>query len=56
MVVAKAAAPLAAAWLWTLTGDYSLVLAAIIAMSIVMALAFWWSAWASGRQLGDRPA
>jgi predicted MFS family arabinose efflux permease len=44
MVVAKAAAPLAAAWIWSISGDYSAVIAAIVAASIVMTLSFWWTA------------
>jgi len=49
MVVAKAAAPLGAAWLWTIAGSYGIVLAAVVGTSIIMALAFWWAAWKSGR-------
>ena len=50
MVLAKAAAPLAAAWLWTATGSYTLVLVSIIAASVVMAVAFWSAAWMSRRR------
>lgn len=53
MVLAKAMAPLAAAWIWTFTGTYAAVLAAIVATSVVMALAFWWAAWTSSRRFGD---
>lgn len=49
MVLAKAIAPLAAAWIWTATGSYALVLAAIVATSLAMALSFWWAAWQSKR-------
>ena len=56
MVLAKAAAPLGAAWIWTITGSYALVMAAIVATSVLMALAFWWAAWLSRRQSGGNPA
>lgn len=47
MVLAKAGAPLAAAWLWTLSGGYAAVLVALIGSSLAMAAAFWWAAWRS---------
>lgn len=40
-VVAKAAAPLAAAFLWTATGSYDALLQAVLAGSVVVALSFW---------------
>lgn len=39
--VAKAGAPFAAAWLWTLAGDYDAVLWALLASSLVAAVAYW---------------
>lgn len=51
MVVAKAGAPLAAAWLWTISGGYSAVLIALIGSSLLMVGAFWWAA---SRSRGDR--
>ncbi|MHA6299942.1 MFS transporter [Devosia sp. CAU 1758] len=50
MVLAKAIAPLAAAWIWSITGSYAAVLIAIVATSVMMALAFWSAAWTSGRR------
>ncbi|MEO6012069.1 MAG: MFS transporter [Devosia sp.] len=50
MVVAKAGAPLAAAWIWTATGTYSAVLLAIVGTSVLMVAAFWWTAGQSPRR------
>ncbi len=50
MVLAKAIAPLAAAWIWSATGSYAVALAAIVVMSLLTALSFWWSAWRSTRR------
>ncbi len=44
VVVAKAGAPLAAAWIWTATGSYSGVLLAVLGTSVAMVAAFWWAA------------
>ncbi len=56
MVLAKAVAPLAAAWIWAATGSYAVVLAAIVATSVIMALAFWAAAWRSSGGFGrSRP-
>lgn len=44
MVMAMAGAPLAAAWLWTISGGYSAVLMALVATSLLMVGAFWWAA------------
>ena len=38
---AKAAAPFAAAWLWTLAGDYDAVLWALLVSAVVAAVAYW---------------
>lgn len=43
-IVAKALAPLAAAWLWSVHSDYWLPMLAIVAASVVMAVAFWGAA------------
>lgn len=43
MVLAKAGAPLAAAWIWTISGGYSGVLIAIIGSCLLMVGAFWWA-------------
>ncbi len=43
--VARAAAPLAAAWLWTVNGSYGLVMWAIVAASLLLAAGFWTAAW-----------
>lgn len=52
MVLAKAGAPLAAAWLWTISGGYSAVLIALIGSSLLMVGAFWWTASRSRRRAG----
>jgi predicted MFS family arabinose efflux permease len=49
MTLAKALAPLGAAWIWSVTGNYGSVLSAIVVTSVVMTLSFWWAAWQSGR-------
>lgn len=43
--VARAAAPLAAAWLWTVNQSYALVLWAIIGASLLLVAGFWTAAW-----------
>lgn len=43
--VARAAAPLAAAWLWTVNQSYSLVMGAILIASLFLAAGFWSAAW-----------
>lgn len=55
MVVAKAGAPLAAAWIWTATGSYSVVLVAVVGTSILMVAAFWWAAWRSRSSQSTTP-
>ncbi|MDX2273954.1 MAG: MFS transporter [Hyphomonadaceae bacterium] len=45
--IAKAAAPLGAAMLWSLTQSYAIVLIAIIAGSLVLTFGFWFAAWLS---------
>jgi len=55
MILAKAGAPLAAAWIWSATGSYTVVLAIIVATSTIMALSFWWAAWRSSRSSVWRP-
>jgi len=52
MTIAKAIAPLAAAALWSATGNYGMVMVAVFAMSCLMALAFWGAAWTSKRVRG----
>lgn len=49
MTIAKAIAPLAAAALWTATGNYGMVMVAVFAMSCLMAAAFWSAAGMSKR-------
>jgi predicted MFS family arabinose efflux permease len=49
MIIAKALAPLAAAWLWSIGESYDIPMLAIVLSSLVMAAAFWWAA-AIGRQ------
>jgi hypothetical protein len=43
--VARAIAPLAAAWLWTINQSYDPVMWAIVGASVLLALSFWWAAW-----------
>jgi predicted MFS family arabinose efflux permease len=43
-IIAKALAPLLAAWLWSLQSNYTLPMLAIVIGSLVMAVAFWWAA------------
>ena len=43
-IIAKALAPLLAAWLWSLQSNYTLPMLAIVIGSLVMAMAFWWAA------------
>jgi predicted MFS family arabinose efflux permease len=43
--VARAIAPLAAAWLWTINQSYGPVMWAIVGASVLLALSFWWAAW-----------
>ena len=43
--VARAAAPLAAAWLWAINGSYGLVMWAIVAASLLLVGGFWTAAW-----------
>ena len=43
--IARAIAPLAAAWLWTIHDSYSLVMWAILGMSLLLAAGFWRAAW-----------
>ncbi|MFW7342287.1 MFS transporter [Pollutimonas sp. H1-120] len=45
--LARAFAPVAAAWLWSSTMSYDVVLWAIAACAAVLALSFWLAAWAS---------
>jgi predicted MFS family arabinose efflux permease len=47
---AKSLAPLAAALMWSATGSYAIVAAAILGGALVMSLAFWWTAAASVRR------
>ncbi|UOD50865.1 MFS transporter [Orrella daihaiensis] len=42
---ARAAAPLAAAWLWTVNQSYGLVMWAIVGASLLLAAGFWTAAW-----------
>jgi predicted MFS family arabinose efflux permease len=48
--IAKALAPLAAAWLWSVEGSYSLPMLAIVVSSLVMTATFWWSVIVSKRR------
>lgn len=50
MIIAKAIAPLAAAALWTVTGNYGGVLIGVFAASLVMMLTFWWASAVSSLQ------
>jgi predicted MFS family arabinose efflux permease len=43
--VARAAAPLVAAWLWSVNQSYALVMLAIVGASLLLAGCFWWAAW-----------
>jgi MFS family permease len=43
-IIAKALAPLLAAWLWSLQSNYTLPMLAIVIGSLVMAVAFWGAA------------
>ncbi len=43
--IARAAAPLAAAWLWTVNQSYGLVMMAIVGASLLLAAGFWTAAW-----------
>ena len=43
--IARAIAPLAAAWLWTIGDSYSLVMWAILGSSLLLAAGFWCAAW-----------
>ena len=43
--IARAIAPLAAAWLWTIGDSYSLVMWAILGSSLLLAAGFWRAAW-----------
>jgi predicted MFS family arabinose efflux permease len=43
--IARAAAPLAAAWLWTVNQSYGLVMWAIVGASLLLASGFWTAAW-----------
>lgn len=54
MTLAKAVAPLGAAAIWTATGDYGAVMVSIVGMSMVMAVAFWFSAATSARRSTNR--
>lgn len=49
MTVARAVAPLAAAALWSASGNYAGTMVAVVALSVVMALSFWMAAAASRR-------
>jgi predicted MFS family arabinose efflux permease len=42
--LARAIAPLAAAWLWSINQSYMLVMWAIVGSSVLLALGFWWAA------------
>lgn len=42
---ARAIAPLAAAWLWTIHESYTLVLWGIVGSSLLLVAGFWWAAW-----------
>jgi MFS family permease len=52
MMVAKAAAPFGAAWLWAASGSYAAVLIAMLVGSAVLVLAFWLSALLCGHREG----
>ncbi|MEO6984164.1 MAG: MFS transporter [Paralcaligenes sp.] len=43
----RALAPVAAAWLWGMTGSYGLVLWAIVAAAVILAISFWMAAFLS---------
>ncbi|NYT62533.1 MFS transporter [Alcaligenaceae bacterium] len=45
--IARAVAPVGAAYLWSLSASYSLVLGAIVACAIILALGFWLAVWLS---------
>lgn len=48
--LARAIAPVAAAFIWTSTGSYTAVLWAIFSCAALLAISFWLAAWASHRQ------
>jgi MFS family permease len=48
--IAKALAPLTAAWLWSVNENYSLPMLAIVLASLVMTATFWWSVIVSKRR------
>jgi hypothetical protein len=50
MMIAKAAAPFGAAWLWAASGSYAAVLIAMLVGSTVLVLTFWLSAVLAGRR------
>lgn len=50
MTIARALAPLAGAALWSATGNYASTMLVVIALSIVMVVAFWIAAMTSTRQ------
>lgn len=54
MILARALAPLAAAALWSATGNYGAAMTATVLMSILMAAAFWWAAARSSRSDGGQ--
>jgi hypothetical protein len=56
MMVAKAAAPFGAAWLWAASGSYAAVLIAMLVGSAMLVLAFWLSAALAGRRDASRAA
>lgn len=43
--LARAVAPLAAAWIWGIHNSYVLVMWAIVAAAVLLAASFWWAAW-----------
>lgn len=43
--MARAAAPLAAAWVWSINQSYGLVMGCIVAASLVLLAGFWLAAW-----------
>jgi predicted MFS family arabinose efflux permease len=51
MTISRALAPLAAAALWTATGNYASTMVTVVAMSVLMVFAFWLAAYSS-----DMPA
>ena len=53
--IARAVAPLAAAWIWAINQSYGLVMWAIVGSSLLLAASFWWAAWRTRGQVTSSP-